>query len=292
MSILGGFLGTVYTATTLTSGIPENRGVITRFSPVLDPGNIPVRGTGEKGLYDILIGFRQPRLTLEFLPTDEVWIEDIQDGSLGIKYLILRFVGNIGLIFVNPYVNRFTLEATHGEAIRCTAEFWAAGDVTYPVGVVNFAAASPTPASWGARVGSPDSPVYRWLDSDLYIGGYPGTPITDWWSWRYEVNNNLQRLGNVATGGTRLIEGKQRDVTGLIVRDCMNFAEYWQIANLGTEMDEFNIAVTLGATNRVMLDCDYCRWGTLEAPSGPEDLIAKRFPFTATDLATFVKVPP
>lgn len=292
MSILGGFQGTIYAHTSLVGGTALNRGVITRFSPVLDPGNIPVRGTGEKGLYDILLGLRQPRLTIEFLPTDEVWVEAIQDGTLGLEYLSLRFSDSMGLIFVNPYVNRFTLEATHGEAIRCTAEFWAAGNGAYPAGVVDFATASPT-CIWGDRVGDLNHPVYRWLDSELYIGGYPGSPDTEWWSWRYEVNNNLQRLGNVDDGGTRLIKAKQRDVTGLIVRDCVDFSEYWQMANLaaGSEMDAFNIAVTFGATDQVMLDCDLCRWGALEAPSGPEDLIATRFPFTATDLATFDPAP-
>jgi len=275
-SILGGFLGTVYTNPTLNTGTATNRGVITRFSPILDPGNINVRGTGERGLYDILIGFRQPRFTLEFLPTDKDWIASIQDGSSGTEFLFLKFTGNKGLTFVDAYVNRLSVEARHSEAIRCTAEFWAGGDATYPVGIMDWDDTFPL-CSFGARVTTP----YRWLDSDLRIGV---ATETQWWNWRYEVVNNLERLGNVATGGTRAIKPKQRDVTGLIVKDCEDFEEYGDIADLASDMSRFNIRIRLDGT--ALLDCDRCRWGTLETPSGPEDLIAKRFPFTATDLTT------
>ena len=285
-SILGGFLGTVYTNSTLNTGTATNRGVITRFNPTLDPGNLPVRGTGARGLYDILIGRREPRFTIEFLPTDKDWLASIQDGSSGTEFLFLKFVGGKGLTFIDVYVNRFTLEARDGEAIRATIEFWAGGDATYPVGVMTWDPVTggilPT-CLWGARESSP----YRWLDSDLRIGGIGGiggVTETQWWTWRYEVNNNLQRLGNVATGGTRAIKPKQRDVTGLIVKDLEDFEEYGDIADLAAEMTTFNLRIRLDGT--ALLDCDLCRWGTLEAPSGPEDLIAKRFPFTATDLTT------
>jgi hypothetical protein len=75
-----------------------------------------------------------------------------------------------------------------------------------------------------------------------------------------------------------------RDVSGLIVKDCEDFAEYSLIANLASEMARFNITITLDTVE--MLNCSRCRWGRLETPSSPEDLIAKRFPFTATDLTT------
>ena len=275
-SILGGFLGTIYTHTSMTTGTATNRGVITRITPVIDPGNLNIRGTGERGLYDILIGRREPRLTIEFLPTDKSWLASIQDGSSGTEFLFLKFVGNKGLTFVDAYVNRFSAEVQNGETIRCTAEFWAGGDATYPVGVIDWDDVTPT-CSWGARQTTP----YRWLDSDLRIGV---ATETQWWSWRYEVNNNLERLGNVATGGTRAIKPKQRDVTGLIVKDLEDFEEYGDIADLTSEMARFNIRVRIDGT--ALLDCDRCRWGTLEAPTAPEDLIAKRFPFTATDLTT------
>ena len=175
-------------------------------------------------------------------------------------------------------MNRLTLEGRHPDAIRCTAEFWAGGDSTYPVGILDWDGPTGVPGcSWGARQTTP----YRWLHSDLRIGG---VPETQWWSWRYEVNNNLQRLGNVADGSTRAIQPKQRDVSGLIVKDLEDFEEYGDLANLVAEAARFNIRIRLDSTE--LLNCDRCRWGTLEVPSGPEDLIAKRFPFTATDLTT------
>jgi len=281
MTMFGGFLGTIWTNDQLNAGNATNRGVITRFNPVLDPGNIPVRGTGERGLYDILLGFRQPRLTIEFLPTETTWIKAIQDGSSGEEFIFLKFSDTEGLTFVNAYVNRFTLEATHGEAIRGTAEFWAGGDATYPVGIMDWGTTGVPGCNFDTnpRVTTP----WRWLDSDLYI---KNATESEWWSWRYETNNNLQRLGNVATGGTREIVPKQRDVTGLIVMDCRDFEWYGSIANLASDDARFTIRIRLdiNGTPVSMLDCDRCRWGALETPSGPEDLIAKRFPFIATDL--------
>lgn len=277
MSILGGFLGTVYTAATM-GGAKTNRGVITRFNPQLDPGNLPVRGTGERGLYDILIGHRQPVFSIDFVPTDKDWIASIQDGSVTTALLHLYFQSvNKGLTFEDAVVNRLSLEAAHGEIIRATAEFWSGGGSNWPVGIRDYDDTPPTGA-YGARETTP----YRWLDSVLDIGVVQ--PVTDWWNWRYEVNNNLQRLGNVSDGSTRDIIPRTRDVSGLIVKDCEDFAEYGDIADVAAEMARFNITITLDLVE--MLNCDRCRWDRLETPTSPEDLIAKRFPFTATDLTT------
>lgn len=275
-NILGGFLGTVYTGATF-NGAKTNRGVITRFNPAVDPGNLPVDGTGERGKYDILIGHRQPTFSIDFLPTDKAWIAAIQDGSVVSTWLHLYFssVGK-GLSFENYAVNRLSLEGAHGEIIRCSAEFWAGGGSTYPEGLRDYDDDTPA-GSYGARVTTP----YRWLDSTVSIAG---PTETQWWNWRYEVNNNLQRLGNVANGSTRAIVPRKRDVTGLIVKDCEDFAEYGDIVDLVAEAARFNITITLDGTD--MLNCDRCRWDRLETPSSPEDLIAKRFPFTATDLTT------
>ena len=277
MSILGGFQGAIYTGATI-DGQKTNRGVITRFNPQLDPGNLPVKGTGERGLYDILIGHRQPVFSIDFVPTDKDWIASIQDGSATIAFLHLYFVATgKGLTFEDAVVNRLSLEAAHGEIIRATAEFWSGGGSTWPVGLRDYDDTFPG-GSYGPRETTP----YRWLDSVLDIGAV--IPVQDWWSWRYEVNNNLQRLGNVQNGSTRAIVPRTRDVSGLIVKDCEDFAEYGDLTDLAAEATRFNITITLDGTP--MLDCDRCRWGRLEAPSSPEDLIAKRFPFTATDLTT------
>ncbi len=281
-SILGGFIGTVYTGATI-DGAKTNRGIITRFNPSLDPGNLPVRGTGERGLYDLLIGRREPMFSIDFLPSDSAgrdWIAAIQDGSSVTSFLHLKFdvsPTDKGLTFEDAVVNRLSLEAREGEIIRASAEFWSGGGSTWPVGIRDYDDTLPGGA-YGARATTP----YRWLDSVLDIGAV--IPVDDWWSWRYEVNNNLQRLGNVSTGGTRDIKPRQRDVSGLIVMDLETFAEYGDIADLASEMSRFNITITLDTVE--MLNCDRCRWGRLEAPSGPEDLIARRFPFTATDLTT------
>ena len=222
---------------------------------------------------------REPTFSIDFMPTDKAWIASIQDGSVDSNFIHLYFPSTgDGLTFENFAVNRLSLEGAHGEIIRCTAEFWAGGGSTFPVGVEDYADTFPG-GSYDARVTTP----YRWLDSSVSIGG---NPELQWWNWRYEVNNNLQRLGNVEDGSTREIVPRTRDVSGLIVKDCEDFAEYGSLAEVtvGLEAPRFNITIELDGTE--MLNCDRCRWDRLETPASPEDLIAKRFPFTATDLTT------
>ncbi|MBU0846922.1 hypothetical protein KKH23_06990 [Patescibacteria group bacterium] len=267
MAILGGYEALVYTSSGVSksSGDATNVGVMTRINPTLDPGNISVRGTGKRGLYDILLGMREPKFTFDMLFTDKDFIITYQDGLTAIPWLHLRFPGSpdSGLTFENVHFNRSSVESRHNEAISATIEAWSES-----LGALGD-------PDWQAVVSTP----YRWLDSSLSIAA---TPETEWWSWRYESANNLQRLGNVDDGGTRSLTAKQREVSGLIVMDLDNFSEYTDLMNLVTEEDKFNITIQVDSED--LLNA-YCRWGTLEAPAGPEDLIAKRFPFTALDLS-------
>ncbi|TEU12235.1 hypothetical protein E3J20_01610 [Candidatus Bathyarchaeota archaeon] len=142
-------------------------------------------------------------------------------------------------------------------------------------------------SSWGTLTAVTP---YRWLYSSLSIAS---VPETEWWSWRYEVNNNLQSLGNVATGAIRDVKARHRDVSGLIVKDLAGFAEWTELMVVAPASEEakFNITITIdgagspgSASDVDLLNQDACRWGRLEAPVGPEDLQAKRFPFLAIDL--------
>ena len=277
-NILGGFSGTLFTSTGYNdNSAGVNVGVAARVTPALDPNNINVRGTGERGLYDILLGMRDPRITVDFLPTAKSFLATYQSGITPIPYLHMRFGTTDGLTFVAPKVNRMSIEARHNEAVTATMELWAGGNASYPSGLIRWGLNTPPTQSWGSRVTTP----YRWLNTVLSVAS---SVETQWTSWRYEVVNNLQRLGNVATGGTRDLKARQRDVTGQVVADLEDFEEFGTLANVGSEAAKFNITATLDGTD--LLNCNYCRWGRLEAPFGPEDLIMRRFPFTATDLTT------
>lgn len=267
MAILGGFEALLYTSSGVDkdTGNATNVGVVTRINPILDPSNIDVPGTGKRGLYDILLGLRDPQIAIDMVFTNKTFITAYQDGLTAIPWLHLRFPGtpDKGVTLVNAYMNRCSVESRHNEAISASLEFWAEDLV--PLGA----------PSWQALVSTP----YRWLDSVLKIGG---PTESEWWSWRYEVVNNLQRLGNVDDGGTRAIRARQRRVTGLIVKDLDSFTEYTDLMNLVAEMAKFNITIQVDGVDLLNVNC---RWGRLEAPAGPEDLIAKRFPFTALDLS-------
>jgi len=270
-TIYGGFDQLIYTSTSNTDcSVAKPYGVTTRLSPILDTSNINVRGTGRRGLYDILLGMRQPQFTMDILPTDMAFITEYQDGQTMPPYFHYVYEeGTAGLTFTTPLFNRISVEARHNEAIMATIEVWA--DSVELLG--------PTVSSWKSL--TPVQP-YRWLDSKLRIEDTD--PVDDWWSWRYEVNNNLQRLGDADTGGTRAIKMRHKEVTGLIVRDLTDYSE-WN--SLMSAQDKFNITIKVrkpgSGTWVPLLQQPYCRWNRLEAPVGPEDLQAKRFPFTAID---------
>jgi len=279
-AIFGGFEQIIYTSNTVGAGVtPTPVGITTRLNPILDPGNISIRGTGRRGLYDILLGMRQPQFTMDILPTDIDFIGDYQDGQTEIPYLhyVNSTGGGTGLTFTNVVFNRVSVEARHNEAITATIEAWADGLTDLE-----------TMASWPAITAVTP---YRWLHSALIIVAAPAE--TAWWSWRYEVNNNLQSLGNVANGAIRDVKARHREVTGLIVKDLASFAEWLalMVVDPASEAGKFNITITVDGntgpgtgTVVTLINQDDCRWGRLEAPVGPEDLQAKRFPFLATDL--------
>jgi len=275
-SIYGGFEEIIYTSTALGMAATPV-GITTRLNPILDPSNISVRGTGKRGLYDILLGMRQPQFTMDILPSDIDFISDYQDGQTEIPYLHYRNTRTgTGLTFTNVVFNRVSVEARHNEAITATIEAWSDG-------LTALGAMS----SWGTLTAVTP---YRWLYSTLKIATLTEP---EWWSWRYEVNNNLQRLGNVATGAIRDVKPRHREVTGLIVKDLASFTEWTELMVVAPASEEakFNITVQIygedgpGSGSTVdLLNQDACRWGRLEAPVGPEDLQAKRFPFLAIDL--------
>jgi len=259
-AIKGGFDATVWTSSSKT-GNATNVGVAARVNPIVDPGNIDVPGTGRRGLYDILLGTVQPMFNLDFRPTLASFIDTYQDGQTAIPYLHIKY-GSIGVTLTNVYTNTISVEQRAGDALSASAEMWADSGETL------------ASASWGSVVTTP----LRWLDTTLEIGG---STETEWHLWRYEVNNNLQRLPNVATRGTREIAAKNRSVTGLIQKDLRDFDEFTDLMDTTSDPAKFNITIKLDGTEVLNSNC---RWGRIEAPAGPEDLVLKRFPFTALDL--------
>ena len=284
-NILGGFLGTLWRSETYNDGSAAvNIGVVTRITPVLDPHNLNVRGTGERGLYDILLGTRDPRITIDFQIADKTFLTSYQSGSTAIKFLHLKMASGggalDGLTFVGAKVERITVTGKSGEMITCTAEFWAGGNTTYPSGLIRWNGSVPSQA-WGVRSTTP----FRWLNSTVTVAL---ALQSQWWEWSYEVRNNLQRLANVSTGGTRDLKNKARDLTGQIIMDLEDFTEWGALANLTESAGNAHFPITITLDSTPILDATYCRWTRLEAPFAAEDLIAKRFPFTATDLTALV----
>jgi len=262
MSIQGGFQANVYESVVKGSGAADHIGITTRIAPAVEPNNIEARGTGRRGLYNVLLGMIEPQVTLDLMLNDKTFLTNYQDGQTAIPFLHIK-TGTIGITLTNAYINRCTVTARHNEAIEVTVEIWAESGET----LAN--------QTWG----SPSITPYRWLDTTFIIDA---VPETEWWEWRYEVNNNLQRLGDVDSGGTREIVARHRVVTGNIVKDLRSWAEYIAMMNTGSEMSDITVVIQLDGTTLINSDG---RWGRLEASTGPEDLIAKRYPFTLHDIS-------
>lgn len=260
-NILGGFDATAWMSATET-GTPTNVGVAARLNPRVNPNNLDIPGGGRRGFYDILLGTVDPTFNLDLQPTSVSFIDTYQDGQTAIPFLHFRTSGGLGITFETVYVNTQSIESRAGRPIESSYEFWAESAKALNMG------------SLSAYVTTP----YRWLDSQLDIAG---VTETEWHLWRYEVSNNLERLPNVSTKGTREIVAKHRRVSGMIHKDLRDFDEFTALLNVASDPSKFNITITLDGTQLLN---NNCRWGTIEAPHGPEDLILKRFPFTALDL--------
>lgn len=261
MSIKGGFEGTLWTSST-KAGPATNVGIVTRFGPTVEPGNLEVPGTGRRGLYDILLGMVEPKVSIDFQPTSVSFLSTYQDGQTAIPFLHLRLSATVGITWTSAYINTLSLETRAGGIPSATMELWCLLGEALSMG------------SLGSEVTTP----YRWLDTILRIA----TVVeTEWHLWRYEVNNHLQRLSNVSSRASREIDARNRTVTGLIQKDLRDFTEYTAMMTVGSTPAKFNITITVFGTELLNSSC---RWGPLDAPAGPEDLILKRFPFTALDL--------
>lgn len=275
MPILGGWETVIW-----YGGGPSaatNIGVVTRPDPVLDPALINVRGTGKRGLRNLIVGLKDHRLNIDWVPANTTFITDYQDGS---EISTLHYkVGSVGITLVANRLNRLTTSCRAGDLLRCSGEFWAESIRPLDSG-----------CPWG---GVEIDDVMSWENFVLKVAPKtdPTNPVvnTKWHEWRYEVRNNLERLANVDTKTTRSIEPRSRDVSGLLVWDLENYDEWVhsQTGFIGTKGEEkFYIQIMegsnylLGSVNGV-----YSQWGRVEAPHGPGDLQLKRFPFTSLDLS-------
>lgn len=260
-NILGGFDTTVWTSATET-GTPTNIGIAARLSPRLNPNNLDIPGGGRRGFYDILLGTVDPTFSLDMQPTAVSFIDTYQDGQTAIPFLHYRATGGLGITFTTVYVNTMSLESRVSRPIEASFEFWAESAKALNMGSLTSYQTTP----------------YRWVDSELKISD---VVETEWHLWRYEVANNLERLPNVSTKGTREIVAKHRRVNGMIHKDLRDYSEFTSLMNVAADPSKFDITISLDGTTLLSNDC---RWGTIEGPGGPEDLILKRFPFTALDL--------
>ena len=271
MSMQSGPLANVYKSLAKGGGTDaEHIGITTRISPMVDPNNIIIRGTGRRGLYNVLLGMIEPRITFDLFLNDKTFLTLYQSGQNMIPYLHLK-TGIIGITYSTVYINRVTVISRHNEAFQVTVEAWAESGEAL------------TTQTWG----SPTVTPYRWLDTSFAMDTGSGSVVEpQWWEWRYEINNNLQRLGDVDSGGTREIVAKARTITGSLVKDLRSWTEFTDMMDTSSEESLIGFLIRLDTLGTpVNLINSDGRWDVIEAPIAAEDLIAKRFPFTILDIS-------
>jgi len=266
MPIKGGWDTTIWYGAAPT---PTCLGVVTRPDPVLDPALIEVRGTGKRGLREIVLGLKDFRVNVEWAPASVSFITSFQAGA---EIAALHYkAGAVGLTFKPAYVERLSVSCRAGDIARCSGEFVAKEVVTLE-----------------AISGTEVNTVLDWTNFEVKVAPKtaPTVPATNskWHEWRYEVRNNFERLANVNAKTTRSLEQKHREVSGLIVWDLEDYAEWLEFVG-GDAEQKFYIQIKQGA-NYLLGSASgvYSQWGRLESPHGPEDLQLKRFPFTSVDL--------
>jgi len=271
MPILGGWNTTVW-----YGGDPTPAtclGVITRPDPVLDPALINIRGTGKRGLRNIILGLKDFRLNIEWAPSDSAFIRQYQDGT-EISKMHYKVGTNVGLTFTALKIERLTVSCRAGDILRASAEIVAKDVRTLD-----------TNCPWG---GTEIDDVLAWINFIIKVApkATPTSPVINskWHEWRYEVRNNLERLANVDTKTTRSLEQRHRDVTGMLVWDLENYSEWLEF--VGSDAEKKFYLQIMHASNYLLGSANgvYTQWGRLDAPHGPEDLQLKRFPFTCLDL--------
>jgi len=267
--IAGGFQAELHTSATKT-GVTTFRGFVQRINPSLNPNNINVRGGGRRGLYDIILGMREPVISFDLIVTDETFLSSYQNGESSIAFMHIRYNMNvdIGLTFTTVRFNTQSVECRAGEAVNATIEVWA-------VAVEVLA---------GASFANPSGSAIPWSDTDFYLDedGLGFVEETTWQSWRYEVNNNLERLPNVNDGSTRDMVPRSRTVTGMLIKDLADFDEYIGIVDEDPMID-FKLEIE-GVGSPTIMFSNEGRWGRVETPGGVQDLVYKRYPFTLLDL--------
>ena len=233
---------------------------------------IEVRGTGKRALRDIILGVKDPRINIEFVPPNSSFVRAYQTGA---EIATLHYkVGTIGITFSNCRVNRMTVTCRAGDIMRVTAEILGS----------NIAAL----ASGCPWAGNEIETALHWIGTSVKVApkSNPTVPVVNskWHEWRYEIRNNIERLPYVDSKGTRSLELRHREVNGLLVWDFEDMAEFTEFVGSDAE-DKFYLQILEGANYMLgSASGSLAQWGRLEAPHGPEDLILRRFPFTCIDI--------
>ena len=222
---------------------------------------------------DIILGLKDPRLTVEFTPPDTSFIRTYQDGTV-IGTLHYKVGTDVGLTFTSAKINRLSATCRAGDILRITAEIWGTSVRTLDTGCPWAGTELETALAWInfiVKVATKAAPTVL-------------VPNTKWHEWRYEIVNNLERLANVDAKTTRSLERRHRNVTGMLVQDLEDMAEFIEFMG-GSAEEKFKMQILevanplLGGASGV-----YTQWGRIEAPHGPEDLQLKRFPFTCLNI--------
>ncbi|MEM2107843.1 MAG: phage tail tube protein [Candidatus Bathyarchaeia archaeon] len=252
---------------------PQMLGIenVESVEPMIDPGNIKLRGIGTRDLTAIKRGLRQVGVKVDYaVPSDDVM--QFLQHTLTLYPLTIEVIYDksgtiVDLRFTGCRVDKTTVQCSVEEVVKASVEL-----IGQSLAAETSKISGASYTDFGGAI--PFSQCY--VQFGTASGGNLQTieEITD---WKFTVANNLKRVPVIrSTSGELLkfLQPRHRSITGELTFEFENRTRYYEVIN----DTEFSVKLGLGP-KYVLLK--YCKWDSVKTPTRLEDLVSLKGEFTA-----------
>lgn len=244
-----------------------------QIEPLIDPGNIKLRGAGNYDLQVIKKGLRQVGLKMGYPLPSAAPVELLQwakmDLNKSLTMQLLYFKGTfadatdiISLLFTGMKFHKVSVSCSIEDVVRASAEFLG---VDVATGTAKITGATYT--DHGGAIAFHESYVKKdttTLDC-----------VTD---WKFDIENNLKRVPVIRSSSGHLVKYlpfRHRVLSGEVTFEFESIEEASEVL----ADTEFTLEFGLGGTCKAVFS--YCKWDNVSIPSRMEDLLYLKAPFVA-----------
>lgn len=244
-----------------------------QIDPIIDPGNIKLRGAGSADLQLIKKGLRQVGLKVGYPLPSVAPIELLQwakmDLSKSLSMQVLYYKGQfteatdiISLLYTGMKFHKVSVSCSIEDVVRASAEFQGV-DVT--IGTAKISGATYTD-----HVGA-----VAFHESYVKKDTTTLDRVTD---WKFDIENNLKRVPVIRTSNGHLakyLPFRHRNLSGELTFEFESIEEASEVL----ADTEFDLEFGLGGTCKAVFSD--CKWDNISIPSAMEDLLYLKAPFVA-----------